>query len=209
MKPGQLTGLTKSATDFQAEQAGSGMQIRLGPIARNLVETSKHDGLSRVNKLERAIEELTERNDGLARELAQTLATPGSADLSPLVDAIVKMNERFDQQYIRSEEQSTQFFGLFSDLNEQIYLLRILLVMSASNNGAERLDAVRTIEARMTEHQLSVMARTDLNTEKFKEMRADMDERRLAQERVIAAGREQGEEKQPDTGKSEKEAERG
>ena len=209
MKPSPLSGLTKSAKDFQDESVNSELRIRLGPIARRIVETSDNHSASSVAKLELGIEDLQNRNESLAKQLAQASANSGSVDMSPFVDAILNLNVRFDRSYAQSEERNTEFYGLFSDLNEQIYLLRLLVVMIATNNGAERLDAVKTIEARMTEHQQSVMARTDLNTEKFKEMRAELDERRLLQERALTAGREQSEEKNPEVGKPEKEAERG
>lgn len=165
-------------------QTKSDVRPRLGRKAMRLIEMRKATDLSPSAKLEFEIAQLQEENTRLLRNQALLTSTQDNSDV---LDALASMRNQIAKNEAENIHHQKQTYDCLTDLNEQIYLLRVMIVAGISTYSSERLEAVKEIERKIADHQKDVVNRTPLNNKRFEETTSLMEARRGPMEDALIA----------------------
>lgn len=169
---------------IQKSQTKSDVRPRLGKKAMRLIKMSKATGLSPSAKLEFEIDRLQEESARLYRNQALLTSFQDNAEV---LEELASMREQVAKNQAENALHQKQTYDCLTDLNEQIYLLRIMVVAGISNYSSERLEAVKEIERKIADHQKDVVNRTPLNNKRFEETTSSMEARRGRMEDALIA----------------------
>lgn len=178
--------MTNNANDkhIQKSRTKSDLRPRLGKKAMRLIEMSKATDLSPSAKLEFEIAQFQEENTRLLRNQALLTSTQ---DNTNVLEELASMREQIANNQAENALHQKQTYDCLTDLNEQIYLLRVLVVAGISNYSSERLEAIKEIERKISDHQKDVVNRTPLNSKRFEEATSLMEARRGSMEDALIA----------------------